>query len=144
VGLEPTTAGFVLLSRIWLCRRDLIYYYLAPWQERWGSNPQPLVLETSTLPIELLSYQGARYLQTILFRFAFFRFGFFVECVLVAILAMLVQLNFFRVLAALFMCPIGAILAFGALKRHLIFLLLGHIIFLSMIIIWSPRADLDR
>ena len=27
------------------------------WQERWDSNPQPLVLETSTLPIELLSYK---------------------------------------------------------------------------------------
>ena len=36
------------------------------WQERWDSNPQPLVLETSTLPIELLSYITCRF-------FAFFQ-----------------------------------------------------------------------
>ena len=49
-GFEPVLLpwkGKVLTTR----RMGLI----KPCQERRGSNPQPLVLETKTLPIELLS-----------------------------------------------------------------------------------------
>ena len=36
-----------------ICKFIFLFYY---WQEWWESNPQPPVLETDTLPIELHSY----------------------------------------------------------------------------------------
>lgn len=54
------------------------------WQERWGSNPQPPVLETGTLPIELLSFSP---LLAELF------LSFLVDCMFAAVWAMFFDLK---------------------------------------------------
>ncbi len=74
-------------------------------------NPQPMVLETTTLPIELQTYD-------LPFLTTWVLLGFFVLSSLVAKLAKLFPVNSFRMQPFILVCRIIPLLAFNTFQRN--------------------------